>query len=187
MDEIQRTLIKAGRKDLAQKYYIRIKGGVSQDEKDYAIIRNTNGVKDRKMATKRTQDIFLSYNGKEVASKHIQFSRGKESGVQYNINKEFLKAAKKGSSAIKKWYLSASNITATKFVNKEDAFNAFLKGKIGVEELNEVAENLGTQIATKEELNMFLKNKFMQDVMSDTHNIPNNVIIKKVKELLKYL
>jgi len=73
------------------------------------------------------------------------------------------------------------------YVNREDAFNAFLTGKLNVKDLTKVADKLGTQIATKPELEMFLKNKFMQNVMSDTYKIPSNVLVKKVKELMKHI
>jgi len=78
------------------------------------------------------------------------------------------------------------NINEAKtYSNKTEVFNAFLKGKIDIKELSKIADNMGVAVASKSELEMFLKNKFMQDVMADEHNIPANTIVKKVKELLK--
>jgi len=86
---------------------------VSQDEKDYATIKNTNGVEDKMMHTKRTQDIYLKYKGKEVASKHnmLNARSGKVTSTSYNINQDFLKAVKGGNNAIKKWYLGKNENT----------------------------------------------------------------------------
>lgn len=42
------------------------------------------------------------------------------------------------------------------------------------------------KIATKVEIEYFLKNKFLQSVMADTYNIDVNTLIDKVKELLTH-
>ena len=70
--------------------------------------------------------------------------------------------------------------------NKAEVLNLFLKGKMPLKDLQDIAtKDFGTDIATKAELEMFLKNKFMQDLMSDEHGIPVATLIKKIKELLK--
>lgn len=72
--------------------------------------------------------------------------------------------------------------------NKQDVLTAFFKNEIKADELETIAdEQFGTQIATKEELSAFLTNKFLQSVMSDTYDISVDVLVKKVKELIKHI
>ena len=66
----------------------------------------------------------------------------------------------------------------------KDILSDFFKGDITKEELIEKSKKAGKNIATKQELEQFLKNKFMQDVMADTYNIPAKQLVKKVKELI---
>ena len=78
------------------------------------------------------------------------------------------------------------NEATYKYNNKAEVLNLFLKGKMPLKDLQDIAtKDFGTDIATKAELEMFLKNKFMQDLMSDEHGIPVATLIKKIKELLK--
>lgn len=71
------------------------------------------------------------------------------------------------------------------YSTKEDAIGAFFKGDITSKELEKIAkQSFKSEIATKKELNMFLTNKFMQDIMSDQQGISVDVLKKKVKELL---
>lgn len=67
--------------------------------------------------------------------------------------------------------------------SKTDAMNAYFTGKVTAAEL--IKKFGKNKVATKPELQMFLKNKFMQDVMADTYNISKNVLVAKVQELLK--
>ena len=46
---------------------------------------------------------------------------------------------------------------------------------------------MGTEIATIEQLEGALNNSFMLGILSDTHNMPENELIDKINELLKYL
>ena len=68
---------------------------------------------------------------------------------------------------------------------KADLLNSYLTGEISADELIKKADEAGTEVASKSELNQFLKNKFMQDMMADTHDISTSQLVKKVKELLK--
>ena len=68
---------------------------------------------------------------------------------------------------------------------KVDLLNSYLTGEISADELIKKADEAGTEVASKSELNQFLKNKFMQDMMADTHDISASQLVKKVKELLK--
>jgi len=69
--------------------------------------------------------------------------------------------------------------------NAAEAFGAYMRGEISVEEVTKIAKQTGKQVATKAELNGFLKNKFMQELMADTYNTPQNLLVKRVKTLLK--
>ena len=73
------------------------------------------------------------------------------------------------------------------YTSGKELMNAFMKGEISIEELKNQADNMGTKIATSSELDGFLKNKFMQDVMAAEYNIPEAQLVKKVKELKKGL
>lgn len=69
--------------------------------------------------------------------------------------------------------------------NAAEAFGAYMRGEISVEEVTKIAKQTGKQVATKAELNGFLKNKFMQELMADTYNTPKNLLVKRVKALLQ--
>ncbi len=70
---------------------------------------------------------------------------------------------------------------------KVELLNSYFAGDISVDELMKKAKDAGTEVATKKELNDLLKNRFMQDMMADTHDIPVSTIVKKTKELLKFV
>ena len=64
--------------------------------------------------------------------------------------------------------------------------NAFFKSEVTAKELKSIAfKQFGVPIATKKELNTFLGNSFMIDMMSSEHGIKKSVLVSKVKELLK--
>lgn len=67
-----------------------------------------------------------------------------------------------------------------------DLLTYYFKGEMPVNDLIKLSKKYG-KVATKEELEMFLKNEFMQNVMSREHNVPVKDLIKKVKELLKVI
>ena len=68
--------------------------------------------------------------------------------------------------------------------NVEDLMQAFMKGKMSKEDLTKKAKSIGKNVATKKELEMVLRNKFMQGVIANQHGIKKDVVISKVKELL---
>ena len=70
---------------------------------------------------------------------------------------------------------------------KADLLNSYFTGDISADELINKATEANTEVASKTELNQFLKNKFMQDMMADTHNISPSQLVKKVKDLIKKL
>lgn len=70
---------------------------------------------------------------------------------------------------------------------KKDAVNSYLKGDISTKELFDLAEGFGVDVATKSELEGIINNSFMLGILADTHNIPEEQIVKRIKELLKLL
>lgn len=67
-----------------------------------------------------------------------------------------------------------------------DLLTYYFKGEMPLNDLIKLSKKYG-KVATKEELEMFLKNEFIQNVMSKEHNVPVKDLIKKVKELLKVM
>lgn len=74
-------------------------------------------------------------------------------------------------------------LSEKRFNSKTDVLNAYLKGDISVEDVKDQAKRIGTKVATRKELDGFLGNGFLQDVMADTHNISKPQLVKRVKEL----
>jgi len=74
--------------------------------------------------------------------------------------------------------------------NRYDAqmMTDYLNGKMSAKELQTKAREVsGTSIATRSELESFLKNKFLMSVMADTYNVPVSKMTKKIKELLPFV
>lgn len=79
------------------------------------------------------------------------------------------------------------SIKESKFnYNAAEAFAAYMRGEISVEEVNKIAKKLGRSLASKAELKSFLQNKSMQNFMADTYKIPVNLLVKRVKELMRF-
>ena len=97
--------------------------------------------------------------------------------------------AKKYKNLVKTRYQKEDSVKEAKSYNtKADALNAYMKGDVSAEEIINIAkEKFGSEVATPQELDSFLKNKFMQDVMADTYGISASQLVKKVKELKKLL
>ena len=71
-----------------------------------------------------------------------------------------------------------------KYTDKSETMTDFFKGNLSIEDLKKVADkNFGSSIATEKDLDGFLNNKFMQDVMADEHGVDRDTLISKVKEL----
>lgn len=61
------------------------------------VLGNARWPAPRRMSTKRTQDVYYSDCGTEVAEKHILYTRGKVTSEQYMINPDYLEKKKKGT------------------------------------------------------------------------------------------
>ena len=74
-----------------------------------------------------------------------------------------------------------------KYNYKDDAMTAYMKGKISAEELDKIAKNdFKSSVATKQELQNFLKAGYMKELMANTYGLKVSDMEKKVKELMKY-
>ena len=79
---------------------------------------------------------------------------------------------------------SSSEPDYDKYTNKSQTMTDFFKGGLSIDGLKKVADkNFGSEIASERDLDGFLNNKFMQDVMSDEHGVDKDTLISKVKDL----
>jgi hypothetical protein len=79
---------------------------------------------------------------------------------------------------------SSSEPDYDKYTNKSQTMTDFFKGDLSIDDLQKVAKkNFDSEIATERDLDGFLNNKFMQDVMADEHGIDKDTLISKVKDL----
>jgi len=71
-----------------------------------------------------------------------------------------------------------------KYTNKSQTMTDFFKGGLSIDGLKKVADkNFGSEIASEKDLDGFLNNKFMQDVMADEHGVDRETLVSKVKDL----
>ena len=71
-----------------------------------------------------------------------------------------------------------------KYTNKSQTMTDFFKGNLSIDDLQKVAKkNFDSEIASEKDLDGFLNNKFMQDVMADEHDVDKDTLISKVKDL----
>ena len=79
---------------------------------------------------------------------------------------------------------SSSEPDYDKYDNKSQTMTDFFKGNLSIDDLQKVAKkNFDSEIASERDLDGFLNNKFMQDVMADEHGIDKDTLISKVKDL----
>jgi len=79
---------------------------------------------------------------------------------------------------------SSSEPDYDKYTNKSQTMTDFFKGNLSIDDLKKVAKkNFDSEIATERDLDGFLNNKFMQDVMADEHGVDKDTLISKVKDL----
>ena len=83
---------------------------------------------------------------------------------------------------------SSSEPDYDKYTNKSQTMTDFFKGDLSIDNLQKVAKkNFDSEIASEKDLDGFLNNKFMQDVMADEHDVDKDTLISKVKDLKKAL
>ena len=70
---------------------------------------------------------------------------------------------------------------------KQDAMNAYMKGKISAKELDRISkEDFKSSVATKKELQNFLDSGYMKTLMANTYGLKVPAMEKKVKELMVF-
>ena len=74
-----------------------------------------------------------------------------------------------------------------KYNYKDDAMTAYMKGKISAKELDKISkEDFKSSVATKQELQNFLKSGYMKELMANTYGLKVPAMEKKVKELMRF-
>ncbi len=79
------------------------------------------------------------------------------------------------------------SVNEAKYNYKQDAMNAYMKGKITAKELDKIAKNdFKSSVATKKELQNFLDSGYMKSLMANTYGLKVPAMEKKVKELMRF-
>ena len=125
---------------------------------------------------KKDGDKYVPTKG-DMAAKGGDSSAGEEKPKVNIFNKDKEEPKKDTSS-------DSSEPDYDKYTNKSQTMTDFFKGGLSIDGLKKVADkNFGSEIATERDLDGFLNNKFMQDVMSDEHGVDKDTLISKVKDL----
>ena len=79
------------------------------------------------------------------------------------------------------------SVNEAKYNYKQDAMNAYMKGKITAKELDRISkEDFKSSVATKKELKNFLDSGYMKTLMANTYGLKVPAMEKKVKELMRF-
>ena len=79
------------------------------------------------------------------------------------------------------------SVNEAKYNTKQDAMNAYMKGKVSAKELDKIAKNdFNSSVATKKELQNFLDSGYMKTLMANTYGLKVPAMEKKVKELMVF-
>ena len=79
------------------------------------------------------------------------------------------------------------SVNEAKYNYKQDAMDAYMKGKISAKELDRIAkEDFKSSVATKKELQGFLDSGYMKSLMANTYGLKVPAMEKKVKELMRF-
>ena len=121
----------------------------------------------------------------KVISKFINMNKRGIDGVlkmQKKDYKGFVRTVQKMTKL-----LPLMEIMEGKYNYKDDAMTAYMKGKISAQELDKIAKNdFKSSVATKQELQNFMKSGYMKELMANTYGLKVPAMEKKVKELMKY-
>jgi len=81
----------------------------------------------------------------------------------------------------------SESVNEANYNTKQDAMNAYMKGKVTAQELDKIAkDDFNSSVATKKELQNFLNSGYMKSLMANTYGLKVPAMEKKVKELMKY-
>ena len=79
------------------------------------------------------------------------------------------------------------SVNEAKYNYKQDAMDAYMKGKITAKELDQIAKkDFKSSVATKKELQGFLDSGYMKQLMANTYGLKVPAMEKKVKELMRF-
>ena len=121
----------------------------------------------------------------KVISKFINMNKRGIDGVLKMQKKDYKGFVKTVQKMVK--LLPVMEIMEGKYNYKDDAMTAYMKGKISAQELDKIAKNdFKSSVATKQELQNFLKAGYMKELMANTYGLKVSDMEKKVKELMKY-
>ncbi len=121
----------------------------------------------------------------KVISKFINMNKRGIDGVLKMQKKDYKGFVKTVQKMVK--LLPLMEIMEGKYNYKDDAMTAYMKGKISAQELDKIAKNdFKSSVATKQELQNFLKAGYMKELMANTYGLKVSDMEKKVKELMKY-
>ena len=121
----------------------------------------------------------------KVISKFINMNKRGIDGVLKMQKKDFRGFMGTVQKMVK--LLPLMEIMEGKYNYKDDAMTAYMKGKISAQELDKIAKNdFKSSVATKQELQNFLKAGYMKELMANTYGLKVSDMEKKVKELMKY-
>lgn len=120
-------------------------------------------------------------SGKYIPTKGDKAAKGGDSSAEKDAPKVNIFDKPKSD---KKDKPSSSEPDYDKYTNKSQTMTDFFKGDLSIDDLQKVAKkNFDSEIATERDLDGFLNNKFMQDVMADEHGVDKDTLISKVKDL----
>jgi len=121
----------------------------------------------------------------KVISKFINMNKRGIDGVLKMQKKDYKGFVRTVQKMVK--LLPLMEIMEGKYNYKDDAMTAYMKGKISAQELDKIAKNdFKSSVATKQELQNFLKSGYMKELMANTYGLKVPAMEKKVKELMKY-
>ena len=121
----------------------------------------------------------------KVISKFINMNKRGIDGVLKMQKKDYKGFVKTVQKMVK--LLPLMEIMEGKYNYKDDAMTAYMKGKISAQELDKIAkDDFKSSVATKQELQNFLKAGYMKELMANTYGLKVSDMEKKVKELMKY-
>ena len=79
------------------------------------------------------------------------------------------------------------SVNEANYNTKQDAMNAYMKGKVTAQELDKIAKtDFKSSVATKKELQNFLNSGYMKSLMANTYGLKVPAMEKKVKELMRF-
>lgn len=126
------------------------------------------------------QDLSVDFS--QLVKKHIKGLKKLSSKEQKAFGKLFADF-KEGLDDMS----TNESVNEAKYNYKQDAMDAYMKGKITAKELDQIAKkDFKSSVATKKELQSFLDSGYMKQLMANTYGLKVPAMEKKVKELMRF-